>query len=49
MSGMEIMWFREYVHDKESLNRDDTEASREKKLEIILPSNKIEKKGRAAL
>jgi len=48
MSGIEIMWFREYVHDKESLNRDDTEASREKKLETILPSNKIKKKFKAA-
>jgi hypothetical protein len=48
MSGMEIMWFREYIHYKESLNRDDTEASREKKLEIILPGNKIEKKSKAA-
>jgi hypothetical protein len=31
--SMEIMWLREYVHNKESITNDDTDASREKKIE----------------
>jgi len=36
MSAMEVMWFREYIHSKESINKDDSEALREKKIEKSL-------------